>query len=327
MAKIQPKRRQLVQFFGAASAMLSLSPSSFGQQSYPSKPITLIVGFPAGGATDIQARALASAAAKELGQPIIILNRPGLSATLGPSFMAESAAPDGYTIAVMPATLFRLPHLQKVSFDPLKDFTYISNITNYTFGITVPQDSPWKTLQDLLDHAKANPGKLSYGTTGVGGTAHVSMERLAKAAGVKFNFVPFKGAAEVYPAVLGGHINFSPEAGFGSYVDSGKLRLLGTFSEARLKKRDNVPTMKELGYDIVARSTWGIGGPKGMNPKVVQALDNAFHKAMDDPEFKRILLQQDQPASYLNSKDFTAYAAEQTAEEKRFMSELGIKLE
>jgi len=296
-------------------------------QSYPSKPITLIVPFPAGGATDVQARALAQAAAQELKQQIVIVNQPGVAGTLAPATMARQAAPDGYTLAITPGTVWRQPHLQKVTYDALRDFTYIANVTSYTHGVVVRQDAPWKDLKSLLDHAKANPGKVTYGTVGKGSTSHIAMERLAKAAGVDFNFVPFKGAAEVYTALIGGHIDVSAEAGFAATVDGGKGRLLATFTDVRLKNRAAVPTVKELGYDVVMAGSYGIAGPKGMDPKVVQLLQDAFHKATSDPAFEKLLLQQDQPNAYMDSKAYTAFAAQSFADEKRFISELKIKLD
>lgn len=310
---------------GAALLVCLAGPAA--AQSYPSKPLTLIVPFPAGGATDVQARALAQAAGQELKQQIVVTNQPGVSGTLGPASMARQAAPDGYTIALTPGTLWRQPHLQKVNYDALTDFTYIAAITSYTHGIVVRQDAPWKDLKSLLDHAKANPGKVTYGTVGKGSTSHVAMERLAKAAGVDFNFIPFKGAAEVYTALLGGHIDVSAEAGFAATVDGGKGRLLATFTEVRLKNRAAVPTVKELGYDIVMAGSYGIAGPKGMDAKVVQTLQEAFKKAVDSPEFERQLALQDQPKGFLDSKAYTAFAAKSFAEEKRFLGELKIKLD
>ncbi len=296
-------------------------------QTYPSKPITLIVPFNAGGATDVQARALAQAAVKELKQQTVVVNQPGVSGTLAPASMARQAAPDGYTIALTTGLQLRQPHLQKVSYDPLKDFTYIINIAAYTHGITVGKDAPWKDVKELLAHAKANPGKVSYGTVGKGSTAHIAMARLAKSAGVELNFVPFKGAVEVFTAVQGGHLDIAAEAGFATTVDGGKGRLLAVFNDTRLKNRPTVPTVKELGHDIVVNGSYGIAGPKGMDPKVVQVLHDAFKKAMDDPEFNRVLEQNDQTKIYMDSKAYTDWAAKTFAEEKRYIGELKIKLD
>ena len=306
--------------------LASLAAPAFAQD-YPSKSITLIVPFPAGGATDVQVRALAQAAAQELKQQIVITNQPGVAGTLAPAQMARQAAPDGYTLAIAPGTLWRQPHLQKVNYDALKDFTYIAHITSYTHGIVVRQDAPWKDLKSLLDYARANPGKVSYGTVGKGSTSNIAMERLAKEAGVQFNFVPFKGASEIFTALLGGHIDVSAEAGFGATVDGGKARLLATFTDVRLKGRPAVPTVKELGYDVVMAGSYGVVGPKGMDPKVVQVLQDAFHKAVNDPGFDKQLLQYDQPNAYMDSKAYTAFAAKSFADEKRFISELKIKLD
>src|SRR5690606_3367790 len=195
----------------ARSAVVTLAVSacvmagSAMAQSYPSRAIELTVPFPAGGATDIQARALGVAMGRHLGQDVIVVNKPGVSGTLGPATMARNA-PDGYSIGVLPATLYRVPHLQQVNFDTLKDFTYIANVTDYTFGLIVAKDARWNSLAELLAYAKENPGKVSYGTVGAGSTGHIAMERLAKAAGVSFNYVPYKGASEQYTALLGGHI-------------------------------------------------------------------------------------------------------------------------
>ena len=265
-----------------AGCACMLSGSAFGE-TFPAKPITLIVGFAPGGATDIQARALAQLASKELGQPIVIENRPGLSGTLGPASVAQRSAPDGYTLAVLPGTLFRVPHMAKVSYDPLKDFTYIANVTSYVYSLSVPQDSRFKTLNELVAYAKANPGKLSVATTGVGGSGHISVMRLARLAGIEVNAVPYKGAAEAFNALLGGHVDFTAEGGFGALADSGKIRSLGIFSETRLRSRPSLPTVREQGFDVVAKMTWGIGGPKGMDPKVVERAGQRIPQGRERP--------------------------------------------
>lgn len=322
---MQPMRRLAVLAGLACAAYTGLPVQA---QDFPqAKPITLIVPFPAGGATDVQARALAHAASAELKQQIVILNQPGVAATLGPATMARQARPDGYTIALSAGTLLRQPHLQKVSYDPLKDFTWIMGIAAYTTGITVKADAPWKTAKELFAYAKANPGKVSYGTVGKGSTAHIAMSALQKASGIEFNFVPYKGAIEVFTALQGGHLDVAAEAGFGTTVDSGKGRLLAIFNTQRTKERPDVPTVKELGYDVALVSSYGLAGPKGMDPKVVKTLHDAFKKAMDDPEFLRILKQNDQPTMYMDSKTYADWAAKTYAQEKRYLTELNIQLD
>lgn len=320
-----PNRRAALATMAAGIAMAT--PLAARSNSYPSKPISLILPFPAGGATDVQLRSLAQVAAKDLGQPIVIVNRPGNGGTLGPASMAQSAAPDGYTIALVAATLFRLPHLMKVSFDPTTDFTYLICLTGYTNGIVVRQDAPWKTLQDLLVAAKASPGTISYGSTGRGSGGHIAMERLARAAGVQFNFIPYKGGAETTAALLGGHLDVISDPGWGSIAESGKARVLATLGDNRLKRWSAVPTLKELGFDIVVNSPIGLAGPKGMDTRVVKTLHDAFRKAMNDPGYARTLEQNDQEPIYMGHEEYTRYAIAQTSREKVFVQELGIKLD
>lgn len=322
-----PTRRRLLCSAALVAAGSTLPLLAQGQNLFGKQPITLLVPYPAGGATDVQARALALAASRQLNQQIVILNQPGVAATLAPTTMARKAAPDGYTLALMASTLYRLPHLQKVSYDLATDFTYVANVTAGTLGITVRQEAPWKDLNALLAAAKARPGEVSYGTAGRGGTSHVSMERLAALAGVKFNFVPFKGAAELFNALMGGHVDVAAEAGFGSTVAGGRGRLLATFNDTRSSNRQSVPTAKELGYDVVANGSWGIAGPRGMDPAMVHALQEAFRKAVDDPDFVRTLELNDYVKYYMDSPAYTAWAFKTYGDEKRFVSELRIKLD
>jgi len=292
------------------------------QDKFPSRSIELIVPFPPGGATDVQARTLGAAASKVLGQSVVIVNAPGASATLGPASMARSAKPDGYTLSFTPASLFRLPHLQQVNFDPLQDFTYIIGLTSYTYGLVVPMDSKWKTVADLIADAKTRPGQITYGAIGVSGSGNIAMERFAKASGTKFNFAPFQGAADVTQAVIGRHIDLVSDGSLGTMSDTGKLRVIATATEKRVERFPDVPTLKELGYDVVIQSILGIGGPKGMDPKVVQILHDAFRTAMDDPSYRKALQAQAQPVEYMSSSDYTAYARRQFESDKAAVQEL-----
>jgi tripartite-type tricarboxylate transporter receptor subunit TctC len=309
---------------GAALLMSAATMTAALAADFPTKPITLIVGFAAGGQTDVQARAVANAASKELGQPIVVVNRPGMAATLGPAQMAETAAPDGYTLAVLPATLTRIPHVNKVKFDPRKDFTLLLKVTSFNFGLVVKADSPFKSIHQLIDYARANPGKLSYGTSGVGGSPHIAVERLSKATGVEFNMVPFSGATPIFQNIMGGHVDFSAEAGFGPFVDDGRFRVLALFSDKRLPNRPQWTTLREEKIDVVAESWWGLGGPKGMDPKVAKVLHDAFKKALNDPEVNRILEKNDQIVTYLNPKDFQAEIEREYANEARFMKDFKL---
>jgi tripartite-type tricarboxylate transporter receptor subunit TctC len=193
-------------------------------QNFPVRPVTLIVPWPAGGTTDVGMRALATATEKHLGQSIVIENRPGGSGTLAPGQMAATAKPDGYTIAQIPITIFRFPFMTKTTFDPSMDFTYIIGISGYTFGVVVRADAPWKTFQEFLADAKANPGKINYGTPGAGTSLHITMEQIAKRRGITWTHVPFKGNADLMNALLGGHIHaVADSSGWAQLVNAGQF--------------------------------------------------------------------------------------------------------
>jgi len=308
---------------GIAAALLAFAAGGAAAQSFPSRPITLICPWPPGGSTDTHLRRFAEIAARYLGQNIVIENKPGGGGMNGPATMARSARPDGYTLSQLPMGAFRIPHMQKMDWDPLKDFTYIIGLTGYTFGVVVKSDSQFKTFKEMLGYAKANPGKLAYGSTGAGTSPHLLMEEVAEKAGVQFLHVPFKGNADSTQALMGGHIMAQSDAtGWGRYVDAGTFRLLVTFGEKRTKW--NAPTAKELGLDIVSYSPYGIVGPKGMDPKLVKFLHDAFRKALDDPEHLKVLDQFDQVYWYKSSDDYLKWAAETFKSERATIERVGL---
>lgn len=307
----------------AAVASMLLLPFGAAAQDYPTRAITLIVPWPAGGSTDTHLRKLGEIASRHLGQPIIIENKPGSGGMLGPAGMAATAKPDGYTLSQLTVGAFRQPHMQKVDWDPLKDFTYIIGVSGYTFGVVVKSDSPFKTFKDLMDYAKANPGKLSYGSTGTGTSPHLLMEEVAHKAGVQLLHVPFKGNAPSTTALMGGHIMAQSDAtGWGKFVDAGTFRLLVTFGDQRT--RWGAPTAQELGYGVVSYSPYGIVGPKGMDPRVVKIIHDAFKKAIDDPDHHKLLAQLDQVYWYKSTADYAKWAAETLVAERATIERLGL---
>ena len=294
-------------------------------QSFPSRPITLICPWPPGGGTDIHLRKLGEIASKHLGQPVVIENRPGGSGMNGPATMARTAKADGYTISQLAITAYRLPHLQKVDWDPLADFSYILGVAGYTFGIVVKADSPFKTFQDLIAYAKANPGKLSYATPGPGTSLHLAMEEIGAKANVQFLHIPFKGYADGATALLGGHVMVQVDStGWARLVDAGSVRLLATLGDKRT--RWNAPTVKELGIDTVSNSPYGLVGPKGMPPQVVKVLHDAFKTAMDDPEHLKTLQQLDQAYWYKSTDEYLKWAAETLRTERATIERVGLLL-
>ncbi len=314
------KLRTLPAMALAAAAFLL---SAVAADTYPSRPVTLIVPWPAGGSTDTHLRKLSEIASRHLGQPIVIENKPGAGGMLGPSGMARSAAPDGYTLSQLTVVAFRQPYMQKVDWDPLRDFTYIIGVSGYTFGMVVKADSPFRTFDDLMAYAKANPGKMSYASTGTGTSPHLLVEDLASKAGVQFLHVPYKGNADSTQALMGGHVMAQSDAtGWGKFVDQGSFRLLVTFGDQRT--RWGAPTAKEMGYDIVSYSPYGIVGPRGMDPRVVRILHDAFKKAIDDPENQRVLQQLDQVYWYKSSEDYARWAADTFVSERALIERLGL---
>ena len=280
-----------------------------------------------GGSTDLSMRALANIAERHLGQRVVIENRAGASGTLGAAYLAQNAKPDGYTVSQMPITVFRLPHMMKTSFDPTSDFSWIIHLTGYTFGVVVRADAPWKTWQDLVAYARANPGKFTYATAGHGTSLHITMEILAERDGIEWLHVPFKGNAELSAALLGGHVNaVADSTTWAELVDSGRARLLVTWGAQRTKRWPNVPTLKELGYPIVSSSPYGIAGPRGMDPAVVKVLHDAFKKALEDPEYGKTLEKFDQERYYLNSADYAALAKKTIEEERAVVKRLNLKM-
>ncbi len=308
----------------AAISLATFAPTNALAQGYPNRAVTLIVPWPAGGSTDTHLRKLSEIASRHLGQPIIVENKPGAGGMLGPAGMARNAAPDGYTLSQLTVGAFRQPHMQKVDWDPLKDFTYIIGVSGYTFGMVVKADSPFRSFNDLIAYAKANPGKMSYGSTGTGTSPHLLVEEVAAKAGVEFLHVPFKGNADSTQALMGGHVMAQSDAtGWGKFVDAGTFRLLVTFGEQRA--RWGAPTAKELGYDVVSYSPYGIVGPRGMDPKVVKVIHDAFKKAIDDPENAKILQQLDQVYWYRSSEDYAKWAAETNVSERALIERLGLQ--
>ncbi len=316
-------RRHLLTLTGVSAASIAL-PSLVNAQAFPSRPIRYICPWPAGGSTDAVIRSLADSAGKILGTTIIVDNKPGAAGMLGANELVN-AKPDGYTVSQLPHGVFRVPHMQKVQFDTLKDFTWIACLTGYTFGLVVPASSPLKSIKDLVDYAKANPDKFTYGHTGVGTSPHLAVEEFAQRAGIKLTNVPFKGNADNMQAVLGGHVMGASDAtGWGPHVDAGKLRLLATYGSKRTKRWSNVPTLDELGYQTVSDSPFGVCGPKGMDPAITAKLHDAFKKTLEDPAVLATFDKYDQSVIYMNTETYTKFARDSFASEKATIERLGM---
>ncbi|MFE1571540.1 tripartite tricarboxylate transporter substrate binding protein [Comamonas odontotermitis] len=295
------------------------------QADYPNRPVVLIVPYGAGGVSDVVARALALSMGKQLGQSIIIENKPGAGASMGVMDM-KNAKPDGYRLTLSPVGIFRQPHIQKVAYDPIADLTYVAAYMSYDFLLAVAQDSPFKSVKDIVEQSKKQPGSVDYGTPGKFSANHVLMALLEKKAGVQFTHVPYKGDAEAVNALIAGHTKTGV---FGNtvlpHMQSGKLRALAIASETRPPAFANVPTFREQGYDVVTPSPLGIAGPKGLPPEIVRKLEAAVKSAMDDPAFQQAAANYGVRLEYRNAQDYSAFAKKAFAEEGAIVQSIGLE--
>jgi tripartite-type tricarboxylate transporter receptor subunit TctC len=257
------------------------------QAAYPEKSVTMLCGFPAGGALDMTARAIVEAAKDDFPKGLVVVNRPGAVSTIANAEVMQ-AKPDGYTIgigAVAPFTVF--PHRKKLPYDTPDDYMPLMNLVDSPECLAVKADSPFKTLEEFVDYAKKNPGKIRVGMTGRGTIFHLNMLELIKKAGIDLTLVPFQGGAKVVPALLGGHVDAAclNVAEIIAQVKAGKSRVLATLEEKRNSLIPDVPTFKERGYDITMNAYYFLFCPKDLPQPVADWLLATFKKAMKSPIF------------------------------------------
>jgi tripartite-type tricarboxylate transporter receptor subunit TctC len=323
---IAGRRRCLRQLCGGAAALALPAVAHAQPDAFPSRPITLWVPWPAGGGTDATLRLLAELAGHTLGQRVQLENRAGAGGTLVMPVL-QQAAPDGYTIGQMPQTVFRMPHVQRVLWDPVRDTTPIIQLTGVTFAVVVAADSPLRTLDDVFAAAAARPGALSVATNGVGTTPHVVVDDLMSKRGLRYIHLPYKGVAEQALGVASGQVAVGVGAtGFGPFIDSGALRLLATMGAERSQRWPNAPTLKELGYGVVAMSPYGLAGPRGVPRAIVGTLHDAFRKALFDPAHVAELAKFDQVPAYLGPEAYGAAMREAFAAERRAVERMGLAI-
>ncbi|RPJ37639.1 MAG: tripartite tricarboxylate transporter substrate binding protein [Deltaproteobacteria bacterium] len=297
-------------------------------QTYPAKPISLLMPWPAGGLTDLVTRALCEPASKTLGQPILVLNKPGGATSIALVQLMQSPS-DGYTLGYITGSGIMMPHLQNLPYDVNRDFASIIRFIEFsTLGVVVKADAPWKTMKDLIEYARANPGKVKYTSPAVGNPNHIAMESLAKEVGVKWVHVPSKSGAEIITALLGGHLDFaatSPE--WKPHVLAGKMRLLATLGQKRSGTFLDTPTLIDLGYKTYAPSFGGLIGPKGLPQPIGDKLHKTFKEAMNDPNFQKTCLQFDVDPSYNSPEGLAKDIRDLSALYGKFVQEYGLKKE
>lgn len=320
-------------FMRAALAALSLTITATGSAkaqspaNFPTKPISLIVSNQPGVSLDLLLRGFAEAAARHLGQPVVVDNKAGASGTLSAVALATNAKPDGYSIGAITLPIIRLPHMQRTPYD-VKDFTYILQLGGYMLGGVVKGDSPFKTWAEAKAYAKANPKKFTYTTIGPATTNAIAMELMARHDGMEVTHIPGKGGGEAIAAVLGGHVTMMVESSaWAPLVNSGELKLLFLLGAERSKKWPAIPALPELGYPWSFDSAFGLAAPKGTDPMIVKKLHDAFKKAMDDPLVTSLYDKFDFSRRYLDSAAYRAEVLKTSEEERVALIKLGLKKE
>jgi len=297
---------------------------SVAAEQYPTKPINVLVGFAPGGTMDVSTRVLASKAEKSLGQPFIITNNGGGGGSVALGIVAKERS-DGYYLAGCTSTgLVRIPQFRAVPYR-LEDFVPVMHFGAPQTGVVVRTDSPFKTFTDLVEYAKKNPGKVTYSSTGVGSPMHLAMEYVAKQEGIEWTHVPYPGSMPALTALMGGHVTAqSGSTEWIAQIRAGAVRLLATHGERRMRSFPDVPTFRELGYDFINETVFMVAAPKGTPAPMVKKLDDAFHRAMGDPEFIHAMNNLEIEITYRNSEETKKYLEEAYARIGKMILELKI---
>ena len=304
-------------------AVLLLASPAFPE--YPDKPITIYCGYGPGASTDVSSRSLASGLEKMWGVPVVVENKPGGGTTVCAGLVA-SKKPDGYTLGVISeGALTANPLLQKLAYDPLKDFTFLAQYATYFGSFVVRSDSPWKTLDEFIAHAKAHPG-MSYTSTGMYTRQQISAELLAQCKGLIFRHVPTKGGTDASTMLMGGHADFSTGSSQIVYVRQGVFRLLVQVNaEKRNPSFADVPTLREIGCPDVPPAGIDVIAPKGLSPAISQKLGEAIRKVTLEPSFQKVLISFDVPYDYLDQEGLEKKVSKEYEWFKGYLQKSGIK--
>ncbi len=300
-------------FAAALLAALAAVSTARAQDAYPTKPVSVVVPFSPGGISDVIGRPFVHSLGKALKQSFIIENRPGAGGGVGMAYAAR-AKPDGYTLMVALSSISAIPASDRLFGRPpayeIKQFAPIALISADPAFLVVRADSPWKTVKDLVEAAKAKPGGIPYGSTGNYGTMHVGMEMFAHAAGIKMNHIPYGGGGQQVAAIVGNQVEAITQlpATIAGQIAGGKLKALATFAPARVAGFPEVQTMKELGFPEVEYFVWtGFFAPAGTPPEVLAALRRGAREVVQDPEFRNAMEKLRAPIVYKDADEFQAY--------------------
>ena len=290
----------------------------------PDRPITVYNPLAAGGVCDVHLRFLAERVSKVLGVQVITDVKAGAGATLAAAQMVN-VKPDGHTIACMTINSLRYPHYQSANWHPLRDFSYITGLSEFTFGVVVKATAPWQTIEDLIAAGKMEPEKYNYGTSGIGGTGHLLTLEIEQSSGARLTHIPYKGGAEFMPALLGEHIHFVPDgAQWAPFVDSGHVRLLAMATPVRFPKYPDKPTLVERGINAIAVSPYGLVGPKDLPQAAIQTLHEVYSEAMNDAGHQPLLDKFIQVPWRRSPQEYRAFAEKYFVDVKPMLVKSGL---
>jgi len=313
----------------AFGSVLALATPAFGQARFPNRSIRFLIPWPPGGSLDALHRRMFDVFQQDHGQSIVIENVAGARGTRAAIQLVQQARPDGYTLAHHHLSIIRHPFLtRQPTWDPVTDFTYIMQVTGFVFGTVVRSDSPWRSWAELMEATRRRPGELTYSTSGIATTNHIAMESLLEREGGSMTHVPFRGSQEGVTALLGRQIHaISDSQTWREQVLAGQFRALSVWTPTRLPDLPDVPTLKDLGYGISVTSPYGIAGPRGMEPEVVDFLHRALRKALLDEQSQRIMRQWDLPDEYLDPQAYLEFARERTAYEREAVARMNLSID
>lgn len=313
----------------AGAALPLLARPSLGQGRFPNRPVRFLIPWAPGGTLDGFMRLQAEMFQREFGQPLIIENQPGARGTRAAIQLVTQTRPDGYTIAHHHLSVIRHPFLtQRPTWHPVNDFTYVMQQSGFVFGHVVHPASGWNTLAEMWAAARARPGQLTYGTSGIATSNHLAQEELCEKEGVEMIHVPFRGTSENITAMLARQLDLIANSNaWQPNVEAGQLKLLAVWTRQRLRAFPQVPTLQELGYGMVVTSPYGIAGPKGMDPEVTEWLHQAFRKMQTSEPIQAYMQRNDMPDEYLGPADYTAFARERSVYEERMVRRLNLSID
>jgi len=302
---------------------------ALAQGRYPNRPIRFLIPWPPGGSLDALHRQMFEIAGRDLGQNFVVENMPGARGTRAAFFLTQQARPDGYTLAHHHLSILRHPFLtRQPTWDPLTDFTYVMQLTGFVFGTAVRADSRWQTFDDLMKEAREKPGTLTYSTSGIATTNHLAMEDILTRRGARMEHIPTRGAQEGVTMLLGRQIDVVADAqSWRPQVESGEFRLLSAWTPTRLGSAPNAPTLLELGFGMSVTSPYGIVGPKGMEPEVVDLLHRSLKKALDDELCQTIVRRWEMPNEYLGPAEYLSFAQERVPYERDMVRRLNLSID